>query len=150
MTRVRMVPATTGPRTGAIKTGTAKVTCNARHMHPAARAIITCAIGASSPPLIPCRTRKPTRDGTDHASLHKAEETVKAPAPEIKLFGADPVYQPAVERQHKRQRQEVAAGHPLYRREPAVKLSSASVESDTLIIVASSKERSVGRAPRPT
>ena len=46
---------------------------------PAARAIIIWVIGASSPPLTPCSTRKKINEFADQASPHKAEDTVKAP-----------------------------------------------------------------------
>ncbi len=45
---------------------------------PAARCIIICAIGASSPPLMPCSTRNAISDCADHASPHSAELAVKA------------------------------------------------------------------------
>ncbi len=44
---------------------------------PAARAIIICAIGASRPPLMPCKARNPISEPADQASPHNIDDSVK-------------------------------------------------------------------------
>ncbi len=59
----------------------------------------------------------------DHASPHKVEESVKGrEAPEIKSLGADAIDEPAVQREHQRERQQIAARHPLDRRKADVQI----------------------------
>ena len=81
---------------------------------PASRAVTSWAMGTSSPPAMPCRTRKPIRDRAEPAQPHSMEARVKA----VKLarynpLGADAVNQTAAQGQHERKGQKVPAGDPL-------------------------------------
>ena len=109
----KIAPAITGPKTGASTTGMAAKPSTRAMCFPATRAIIICAIGASRPPLMPCRTRKPDqriRRPGQPAQCGRQRERRKAP--QIQRFGPDAVHQRAVKGKHERQRQQIAARGP--------------------------------------
>ena len=127
----------TGPRTGASSIGT-PTTLITRPMRsgPAAWASVIIPIGMIMPPAMPWRTRKAIS-----ASALQAGRTARSwreggdgghPHP----LGTEPLGRPAGERDDRGQRQQVAGGDPLDRRQRRVS-SRDSVWSATLTIVVS-------------
>ena len=111
-------PPITGPRIGPSSVGT-PITLITRPIRcgPAAWARIACPIGMIMPPPKPCRTRKTISDVVLHASPHSVEPTrnsVDRQHPHA--LAAEALHRPAGQRDHGRQRQQVARRDPLDRR----------------------------------
>ena len=97
---------------------------------PAAWARVIIPIGMIIPPARPCRTRKAMSDSALHASAaqrargHEGGDHRHPHAPRAEALG-----RPAGERDHGGQREQVAAGHPLDRRQRRVEVASTATRA---------------------
>ena len=122
----------TGPSTGPSSAGTA-TTLMTRPMRcgPAARASIVCPTGRMIPPPIPWTTRKAMRLPADQAAPLSTEPVRNsAERGEPQRPRPEALDRPAGERDDQRERQQVAGGDPLDRRDRHAEVAAEVVESD--------------------